>query len=85
MSARRSALARVQVVLEIEAGSWGPDCTMGQVTSQAREEAADRVKRLLRAATTPDADLGIKRETLDGVRLVSVGRVDVVLREDAER
>ncbi len=82
MSVRRSAIARVQVALEIDTGSWGPDCTMGQVTSQAREEALGRVKRLLRASATPDADLGVKRETLEGVRLASIGRVDVSLRED---
>lgn len=82
MAERRSAIARVQIVVEIETGSWGPDCTLGQITQQAREEALGRAKRLLRDATTPDAELSCKRDTLHGVRLVQVGRVDVVLRED---
>lgn len=79
---RRTAFATVSVVLEIETGSWGPDCTIGQAVKQAEEEAVERVRRLLAQATQSDVELKVKRDTLHGVRVVAVGKVTTRLTED---
>lgn len=43
-----SATARVQVVIEIDAGtSWGPACTVEQVRDQAGREAVARLVRII--------------------------------------
>jgi hypothetical protein len=39
-----SASARVQITVEVDAGSsWGPDCTVAQVRDQAGTEAVRRI------------------------------------------
>lgn len=72
---RRTTIATVSVVIEIETGSWGPECTIGQITSQATESALDRIRKILGDASKTDDQLLTKRESLHGVRLVSVSKV----------
>lgn len=44
----QTATATMTVVLEIEAsGSWGEECTIGQVNKQARESALGLLNNLL--------------------------------------
>jgi hypothetical protein len=48
-----SATARVQVTVEVDAGSaWGPDCTVAQVRDQAGREALQRIKNLFTEGKT---------------------------------
>lgn len=48
-----SATAKVQVTLEIDAGSsWGKDCTVAQVMDQASRESLQRLTATLQAAKT---------------------------------
>jgi hypothetical protein len=54
-----NAIARVQITLEIDAGSsWGPDCTVSQVHSQASRESVQRLKNILAAAKTRATIIG---------------------------
>lgn len=47
------ATAKVQVTLEIDAGSsWGPECTVSQVRDQAGRESLQRLTAVLAAAKT---------------------------------
>lgn len=40
--------AKVVVTLEVmETGSWGADCTIGQVHQQAADVAIDKIKRMI--------------------------------------
>lgn len=41
-----SSNVRVQIVVEIEEGSWGDDCSLGQARKQACEGAIGRLRRL---------------------------------------
>lgn len=41
------ATAKVEIVVEVEVGSWGKDCTFSQLERQASEEALNKVKRVL--------------------------------------
>jgi hypothetical protein len=67
---RVQATAKVLVVLEVESdGLWGPDCSIDQVQRQARDGAVQRVNK---AFTNNPA----------GVRLVSVNRVDIILKTE---
>lgn len=44
-----TATARVQITIEIDAGSsWGPDCTVAQVRKQAGDESVARIMNILR-------------------------------------
>jgi hypothetical protein len=46
---RTSTGAKVTITLELSSlGSWGPDCTTGQVHDQAREAAIGRLNRLFK-------------------------------------
>lgn len=77
------ASARVRVELEVEPGDvWGVDCTIGQAVSQARVAAEQKIRRLFTDAVTPDAELACKRTTLHGIRIASIGPVEVVLKSD---
>lgn len=40
-----SAMARVQVTLEIPTGSWREDCTLNQIFSLASKEAIGSIRR----------------------------------------
>jgi len=71
----------VTITLEIDVGSWGPECTIDQAARQAKEEALGRIKRILMQSTQADADLHLKRDTLHGVRLVGARKVEVSLVE----
>ena len=42
-----SATARVQVTVEIVAGTWGNDCSLEQVYKQAGEDACNKLTRAL--------------------------------------
>ena len=43
---RTTTNAKVTVTVELSGiGSWGPDCALSQVYSQAREEAIGRISR----------------------------------------
>jgi len=47
--ARTSTGAKVTVTLELSSlGSWGPDCTTGQVHDQAREAAIGRLNKVFK-------------------------------------
>ena len=39
MSKQINAKARVQITVEVEASSWGEDCSIGQLYKQAAESA----------------------------------------------
>ena len=55
---RTTTGAQVTITLELSSlGSWGPDCTTGQVHDQAREAAIGRLNRLF-------------KEHLDSTRIV---------------
>ena len=41
MSKQIKAKARVQITVEIEASSWGEDCSIGQLYKQAAESARE--------------------------------------------
>ena len=46
-----SATVRVRIVVEVRAsGTWGPDCTLGQIHDQALESAGAILGRALGAA-----------------------------------
>lgn len=46
---RTTTGAKVTITLELSSlGSWGPDCTTGQVHDQAREAAIGRLNRLFK-------------------------------------
>lgn len=68
---RRSAFARVQLIVEVDTGSWGADCTLAQATKQAQESAVGLVRNLF-----------IKRE--HEVRIVSVANVAVTFAEKGQ-
>ena len=42
-----SSIVRVRIVVEIEEGSWGDECSLGQARKQACEGATGRLRRLL--------------------------------------
>lgn len=46
MAKQVKAIARVQVTLELYAGSWGDDCTVAQMHKQAADSALEQVHRL---------------------------------------
>lgn len=48
------ATAKVHVVVEIDAGTWGEDCTLAQVHAQAAESAHDRIEMARQALKTSD-------------------------------
>lgn len=50
MSKKVSAVARVQIVLEITVGTWGDDCTVKQVHEAAAREAPNAVRIALQNA-----------------------------------
>jgi len=63
---RTTTDAKVTVTLELSnLGSWGPDCTTGQVHDQAREAAIGRLNRLF-------------KDHLDSTRIVGQVIVDAV-------
>jgi hypothetical protein len=76
---RRTAYATVTVTIDIETGTWGPECTLAQVTKQAEEEAHGRISRMLTQATQADSQLHLKRDTLHGVRITGTSKVSVRL------
>jgi hypothetical protein len=43
----RSVKVRVQVVVEVETGTWSTDTTMAQIEKQSVEEALGRVGQLI--------------------------------------
>ena len=44
MSKQINAKARVQITVEVEASSWGEDCSIGQLYKQAAETAIGIVR-----------------------------------------
>jgi hypothetical protein len=44
---RTKGTARIRVLVEVQAGTWGGDCPLDQVYRQASREALEKVSRLL--------------------------------------
>ena len=40
--------ARVQVTVEVTAGTWGDDCSIGQLYRQAEKDARDQIENACR-------------------------------------
>lgn len=51
MAKCKTVLARVQVTLEVDVGSWGDNCTMKQIEEQGKEEALSKVGKMLEERT----------------------------------
>jgi hypothetical protein len=69
MTREPTASAVVEVTLSVRnLGSWGPDCTAGQIQKQAVEAARNRVAKLLQ---------GQDEVTLSGVARVTLVTVPV--------
>lgn len=47
MSKRVTALATVEVIVQVSQGTWGEDCSIGQLYRQAEEGAVNEVRRAL--------------------------------------
>lgn len=61
-----SATARVQVTIEVDAGSsWGPDCTVAQVRDQAGAEAVARIVNII-------SDAKVKATVIGAPKVVAV-------------
>jgi hypothetical protein len=74
---RRTAHARVQVTLDFEVdGTWGPDCTVKQIHTQATEEALCALRRgcVINGTT-------INSNSKVGVRVVGAPTITAVLTE----
>jgi hypothetical protein len=41
------AYAVVELIVQVKAESWGPDCTVGQAATQAVESATDKLRNIL--------------------------------------
>lgn len=63
---RTSTVARVTVTLEVEVGSWGPECNLAQVYRQGQEGALGRLRNMIQGS-------GYK-----GIRIVSAGPVEAL-------
>jgi hypothetical protein len=61
---RTTTSARVSVTVEVQVGSWGPDCDLAQVYRQGSDGAIGKLRRLF------------ERES--GVRVVSVDAVQAL-------
>lgn len=48
------AIAKVHVVVEIDAGAWGDGCTLAQVHAQAAKEASNRIHEAREALKRSD-------------------------------
>jgi hypothetical protein len=42
-----AATATVTLVVEIDVGTWGHDCTVGQAAAQAKDDAVKQIQRAL--------------------------------------
>lgn len=47
MARCRTVLAKVQITLEVDVGSWSDTTTMKQIEDQGKEEAVGKVRRIL--------------------------------------
>lgn len=65
------AHAVVELIVQVTAESWGPDCTVGQAATQAVESAVQKLNNLLHP---PE---GIKPNS-HGVRLIGARCVRVI-------
>lgn len=66
---RTTTGAKVTVTLELSnLGSWGPDCTTGQVHDQAREAAIGRLNRLF-------------KDHLDTTKIIGQVKVEAITTE----
>lgn len=65
------AYAIVEMIVQVKAESWGPDCTVGQAATQAVETATQKVHNLIH----PPA--GVKHNA-HGVKLIGARCVRVV-------
>ena len=45
---RLQATARVRIVIEVDAGAWGDDCTVQQINEQAGRDAVLRIQSAMR-------------------------------------
>jgi hypothetical protein len=66
MSKMAAAVARVRVVVEVPASSWGSDCSVQQVFDQASREASARIAKLI-------------QEHLPGARVIGEPEVTAVM------
>jgi hypothetical protein len=46
-TARTSTVARVTITLEVEVGSWGPECDLAQVYRQGSESALGKIRAMI--------------------------------------
>ena len=63
---RTTTSARVTLQLEVNVGSWGPECDLAQVYRQASEGAIGRIRKALELSNP------------NGVRIVKVTSVDAI-------
>ena len=48
-----NAKARVQILVEVEAGTWGEECSIGQLNKQAAESGINAIQTMAREAKQP--------------------------------
>jgi len=66
------AHAIVEMIVQVKAQSWGPDCTVAQAAAQAVESATGRLRNILNPPP------GLKPDTGHGVKLLGARCVRVV-------
>jgi hypothetical protein len=44
---KQTAKAKVQITLEVETGTWGDDCSIGQLYKQAANDGLNAVRKLV--------------------------------------
>lgn len=65
-TARLTTTARVTVTLEVEVGSWAPECDLAQVYRQGSETALGKVRNM------------ISGSRYHGIRIVQAGPVEAL-------
>ena len=78
---KTSVVVKVQVLLEVEVGSWTPETTLAQIEKQAIETAAHDVNVLFKQARQADAQLDVKRRSHENIRVLNVHGFDVIARK----
>lgn len=63
------ARARVRILLEVDASSWGSDCQLDQVFAQAADSAVGQVRRALSVRGAP----------CPGIRIIGNPVVEAIL------
>lgn len=50
MEKKSQATAKIQVTVQVEAGTWGSDCGLDQVYRQAAQEGTEKIRKALTEA-----------------------------------